>query len=99
MTLKIFVVLFFLSIRGHSITTSTRYGGGGQKMAVFVQAQGIKTFPLRGGGGIWGRGSKNGRQIFLHVGVECPLIRKDFRALGLGQPVKLESVYPYVTYE
>ena len=92
MTLKIFVVLFFLSIRGHSITTSTRYGGGGQKMDVFVQAQGIKTFPLRGG-------SKNGRQIFLHVGVECPLIRKDFRALGLGQPVKLESVYPYVTYE
>ena len=94
MTLKIFVVLFFLSIRGHSITTSTRYGGGVQKMAVFVQAQGIKTFPPRGGGG-----PKNGRQIFLHVGVECPLIRKDFRALGLGQPVKLESVYPYVTYE
>ena len=34
----------FLAIRGHSITTWTRWGGGGgQKKSVFVHAQGIKT--------------------------------------------------------
>ena len=31
------------AIGGHSITTWTRWGGGGQKMSVFVHAQDIKT--------------------------------------------------------
>ena len=37
--------------RGHSITTWTRWGGGGQKMSVFVHAQGIKTVHAGEGGG------------------------------------------------
>ena len=38
-------------VRGHSITTWTRWGGeGGQKMSVFVHAKGIKNCPRRGGG-------------------------------------------------
>ena len=37
--------------RGHSISTWTRWvGGGGYKMSVFVHAQGIKTVHARGGG-------------------------------------------------
>ena len=41
-------------------------GGGGQKMSVFVHAQGIKT--VRAGGGVkkW--------QNSVHVVVECPLM-------------------------
>ena len=31
-------------LRGHSITTWTRWGGRGQKMSVFVRAEGIKHF-------------------------------------------------------
>ena len=41
-------------------------GGGGQKMSVFVHAQGIKT--VHGGG----RGGQKW-QISVHVVVECPL--------------------------
>ena len=40
-------------------------GGGGQKMSVFVHAQGIKT--VHAGG--WGRKWQNS----VHVVVECPL--------------------------
>ena len=42
-------------------------GGGGQKMSVFVHAQGIKTV-RPGGGGVkkW--------QNSVHVVIECPLI-------------------------
>ena len=49
-------------IRGHSITTWTRWGGGVKK-SVFVQAQGIKTVHA-GGGGVkkW--------QNYVHVVVE-----------------------------
>ena len=36
-------------IRGHSITTWTSWGGG-QKMSVFVHAQGIKTVQVGGVG-------------------------------------------------
>ena len=44
-------------------------GGGGQKMSVFVHAQGIKTVHAGGGGGVkkW--------QNSVHVVVECPLIQ------------------------
>ena len=47
-------------VGGHSITTWTR--GGGQKMSVFVHAQGIKTVHPGGGGKKW--------QISVHVVVE-----------------------------
>ena len=40
-------------------------GGGGQKMSVFVHAQGIKTIHAGGGGQKW--------QNSVHVVVECPL--------------------------
>ena len=61
-------ILNVFLIGGHSITTWTRLGGGGQKMSVFVHAQGIKTVHAeRGGGGVkkW--------QNSVHVVVECPL--------------------------
>jgi hypothetical protein len=55
-------------IRGQSITTWTRWGGGGgcQKMSVSVHAEGIKTLHA-GGGGVkkW--------QNYVHVVIECPL--------------------------
>ena len=54
-------------LRGHSITTWTRWGGGA-KMFVFVHAQGIRLF--RQGG----RGEKN----YIHVVVECPLMTSYF---------------------
>ena len=44
-------------------------GGGGQKMSVFVHAQGIKTVHTGGGG------QKMANSI--HVVVECPLILFD----------------------
>ena len=37
-------------LRGHSTTTWTTRGGGGQKMSIFVHAQGIKTVHAGGGG-------------------------------------------------
>jgi hypothetical protein len=51
-------------IRGHSITTWTRWREGGQKMSVFVHAQGIKT--VHAGVKTW--------QNSVHVVVECPLM-------------------------
>ena len=42
-------------------------GGGGQKMSVFVHAQGIKTVHA-------GEGGVKKRQNSVHVVVECPLI-------------------------
>ena len=41
-------------------------GGGGQKMSVFVHAQGIKTVHAGGGVKKW--------QNSVHVVVECPLV-------------------------
>ena len=38
------------ALRGHSITTWTKWGGRGHKMSVFVHANGIKTVHARGGG-------------------------------------------------
>ena len=53
-------------LRGHSITRWTRWGGGGgQKMSVFVHAQGIKT--VHAGGGV------KKCQNSVHVVVEWPL--------------------------
>ena len=50
--LPIFSAPIFIKARGHSITTWTRWAGGGvQKMSVFVHAQGIKTVHAKGGGG------------------------------------------------
>ena len=49
-------------------------GGGGQKMSVFVHAQGIKAVHARGGG------AKNGKNS-VHVVVECPLKAKPCWAL------------------
>ena len=43
-----------------------RRGGGGQKMSVFVHAQGIKTVHAGGGVKKW--------QNSVHVVVECPLM-------------------------
>ena len=45
--------------------------GGGQKMSVFVHAQGIKIVHAGGGGGVkkW--------QNSVHVVVECPLVIKN----------------------
>ena len=40
-------------------------GGGGQKMSVFVHAQGIKTVHAGGGSENW--------QNSVHVVVECPV--------------------------
>ena len=62
-----------IMIRGHSITTWTRCSGsgikveGGQKLFVFVHAQGIKTVHTGEGGG-----GKKG-QTSVHIVVECPL--------------------------
>ena len=44
-------------------------GGGGQKMSVFVHAQGIKNVHA-GGVGVGGKKWQNS----VHVVVECPLI-------------------------
>ena len=53
------------SLRDHSITIWTR-GGGGQKMFVFVHAQGIKTIHA-------GRGGKKWQNSVYEV-VKCPLM-------------------------
>ena len=46
--------------------------GGGQKMSVFVHAQGIKT--IHTGVCVWGGGVKKGQNI-AHLVVECLLIQ------------------------
>ena len=56
------------SVRGHSITTWTRWGEG-KKMSVFVHAQGIKTVHTGEGGKKW--------QNSVHVVVEWPLTKSD----------------------
>ena len=55
MTDKIEFTLILKLIKGHSITTWTSWGGGGQKISVFVNAQGIKTVHAGEGG------SENGK--------------------------------------
>ena len=51
-------------VRGHSLTTWTRWGGRESKKSVFVHAQGITTVHAGGGGG--------GMLNSVHVVVECP---------------------------
>ena len=58
------------SFRGHSITTWTRWGGGGLKISVFVHTLGVKTVHAERGE----RGQK--WQNSVHVVVECPLSSK-----------------------
>ena len=58
-------------IWGHSITTWTRWGGGGgAKNVCFFPRSGDKNCPRQGGGG----GKK--RQNSVHVVVECTLVSK-----------------------
>ena len=58
-------------------------GGGGQKMSVFVQAQGIKTVHAGGGG--------KKLQNSVHVVVECPL----WQVLEKGEPAKNRSKFDH----
>ena len=83
------LVYFQAYIRGHSITTWTRWGG--LKMSVFVHAQGIKTVHVGGGVKKW--------QNSVHVVVEWPL-----RSMGLlsrnvalqNQPTLENRVYKHL---
>ena len=47
----IFKVSFFVIVRGHSITTWTRWGGRGSKYVCFFHSQDIKTVHAGGGDG------------------------------------------------
>ena len=49
---KVSCILSYIKGTFNNYVDKMKEGGGGQKMSVFVHAQGIKNCPCRGGGGL-----------------------------------------------